>query len=214
MEESGRRRRTVLIVEDDALSARVAEKILGRLGYAVLGVVETGEAALGAARNLGPDVVLMDINLAGVMDGVEAAGALIDQLGVPVIFLTAALDRDIMDRVAGTGAAGYIQKPVKLLDLKANLEMAITRRSRQQPCATDAAVTLYKSILAAVLAACDRPLAVVDLAGRILLAHPDEQLAGMPFAEAYPHQPPLPGPSDTPLSGPAGQPQGWLRLLG
>lgn len=212
MEETARRPRTVLIVEDDTLSARVAEKILGRLGYAVLGVIETGEAALDAARELAPDVVLMDINLAGPMDGVTAAKGIIDGLGVPVIFLTAAVDRDIMDRVAGTGAAGYIQKPVKLLDLKANLEMAITRRSRQQPCATDAAVTLYKSILSAVLAACDRPLAVTDAQGRVLLAHPDDQLAGMPFAEAFPHEPALPAPSDVPLGG-GGASLGWLRLL-
>ena len=212
MEETARRARTVLIVEDDTLSARVAEKILGRLGYVVLGVIERGEAAVDAARDLAPDVVLMDINLAGPMDGVTAARGIIDGLGVPVIFLTATVDRDIMDRVAGTGAAGYIQKPVKLLDLKANLEMAITRRSRQQSCATDAAVTLYKSILTAVLAACNRPLAAVDPQGRVLLSHPDEQYAGMPFAEAFPAEPALPGPADLPLVG-GGESLGWLRLL-
>ncbi|KHK03068.1 response regulator [Desulfovibrio sp. TomC] len=212
MEDTVRKSRSVLIVEDDTLSARVAEKILGRLGYTVLDVIETGEAAVDAARSLGPDVVLMDINLAGPMDGVTAAKGIIDSLGVPVIFLTATVDHDIMDRVAGTGAAGYIQKPVKLLDLKANLEMAITRRSRQQPCATDAAVNLYKAILAAVLTACDRPLAVADPHGRILLAHPDEHLAGMPFAEAFPAEPPLPGPADVPLAT-GGASLGWLRLL-
>ena len=68
----------VLIVEDDALSARVAEKILGRLGYSVRGVVATGEDALDAARALAPDMVLMDINLAGAMDGVTAAKDIID----------------------------------------------------------------------------------------------------------------------------------------
>lgn len=214
MEATDRKPRSVLIVEDDALSARVAEKILGRLGYVVRGVVATGQDALDAARALAPDMVLMDINLAGSMDGVTAAKDIIDTLGVPVIFLTAAVDRDIMDRVAGTGAAGYIQKPVKLLDLKANLEMAITRRSRQQPCATDAAVTLYKSILAAVLAACDRPLAVTDSQGRVLLAHPDEHLAGMPFAEAFPREPAVPAATDMPLpAGAGGERLGWLRLL-
>ena len=106
MEESAKPQRTVLIVEDDPLSARVAEKILGRLGYGILGMARTGEEALDAARQAAPDVVLMDINLAGAMDGMEAAGALIAEFGVPVIFLTAAVDRDIMERVAGAGAAG------------------------------------------------------------------------------------------------------------
>jgi len=214
MEDMSRKPRSVLIVEDDALSARVAEKILGRLGYAVLGVVEAGEAALDAARVLAPDMVLMDINLAGPMDGVTAAKGIIDALGVPVIFLTAAVDRDIMERVAGTGAAGYIQKPVKLLDLKANLEMALTRRSRQQTCAADVSGALYKSILSAVLAACDRRLAVTDGQGRVLLAHPEEHLAGMPFAEAFPQEPPVPTAADVPLVADAGGDQlGWLRLL-
>lgn len=214
MEESAKPQRTVLIVEDDPLSARVAEKILGRLGYGILGMARTGEEALDAARQAAPDVVLMDINLAGAMDGVEAAGALIAEFGVPVIFLTAAVDRDIMERVAGAGAAGYIQKPAKLLDLKANLEMAITRRGRERPCPTDAAVTLYKSLLAGVLAACSRRLAAVDRSGRILLAHPDDHLAGMAFTEAFPDEPPLPNPADTPLTDPTGQTLGWLRLLG
>ena len=214
MVDTARTPRSVLIVEDDVLSARVAEKILGRLGYTVRGIVDTGEAALDAARALAPDMVLMDINLAGPMDGVTAAKGIIDALGVPVIFLTATVDRDIMDRVAGTGAAGYIQKPVKLLDLKANLEMAITRRSRQPVCATDASVILYKSILSAVLAACDRRLAVTDAQGRVLLAHPDEHLAGMPFAEAFPNEPAVPQGADVPLLGGAGsEPLGWLRLL-
>ena len=214
MEETGRRSRSVLIVEDDALSARVAEKILGRLGYSVRGVVATGEDALDAARALAPDMVLMDINLAGAMDGVTAAKDIIDTLGVPVIFLTAAVDRDIMERVAGTGAAGYIQKPVKLLDLKANLEMAITRRSRQQPCPTDAAATLYKSVLNAVLRAFACRLAVVDAKGQVLLAHPDAHLAGKPFAEAFPGEPAVPAAADVLLAPDAdGEPLGWLRLL-
>ena len=193
---------------------RVDFKILGRLGVVFLWMALSGDDALDAAPPGPADVVLMDINLAGTMDGVEAAGALIAEFGVPVIFLTAAVDRDIMERVAGAGAAGYIQKPAKLLDLKANLEMAITRRGRERPCPTDAAVTLYKSLLAGVLAACSRRLAAVDHFGRILLAHPDDHLAGMAFAEAFPDEPPLPAPADTPLTDPAGQALGWLRLLG
>jgi len=214
MEEKAGKARSVLVVEDDPLSARVAEKVLGRLGYTVRGVVAAGEDALDAVRALAPDMVLMDINLAGAMDGVTAAKAIIDTLGVPVIFLTAAVDRDIMERVAGTGAAGYIQKPVKLLDLKANLEMAITRRGRQQPCATSETVNLYKSVLTAVLAACQRRLAVIDAKGHVLLAHPDAHLAGKPFAEAFPGEPAAPSPADTLLLGDGGgEPLGWLRLL-
>ncbi len=206
-------RRTVLIVEDDPLSARVAAKILDRLGYGVCAMVETGEEAIPMAALRLPDVVLMDINLAGAMDGVAAARAIIESVGAPVIFLTAAVDREIMDRVAATGAAGYIQKPVKLLDLKANLEMAITRRRRERPCPTDAATALYRGLLFAVAKACARPLVVVDPDGRVLFAHPDNSISGELFAEAFPGQPPFPLPSDTPCPDAAGAPLGWVRLF-
>ncbi len=207
-------RRRVLIVEDDPLSARVAAKILDRLGYAVCAVIETGEAAVAEAPVLAPDVVLMDINLAGSMDGVAAARALIEGQGVPVIFLTAAVDREIMDRVAATGAAGYIQKPVKLLDLKANLEMAITRRQRERPCPTDAAAALYRHILEAVARAMGRAFAVVDPDGRVLFAHPDAGMAGDLVSDALPGQSAAPGPDDTPCTDASGRSLGFVRLLG
>lgn len=206
-------RRNVLIVEDDPLSARVAVKILERLGYGVCAVIETGEEAIPAAAAHTPDVVLMDINLAGAMDGVTAARAIIESVGAPVIFLTAAVDHDIMDRVAATGAAGYIQKPVKLLDLKANLEMAITRRQRERPCPTDAAAALYRSLLQAVATACAKRLVVVDPDGRVLFSHPQPGLGGELFSEAYPGQPPFPQPTDTPCLDTAGAALAWVRLL-
>ncbi len=206
-------RRKVLIVEDDPLSARVAVKILERLGYGVCGVIETGEEAVPGAATHAPDVVLMDINLAGAMDGVTAARAIIESVGAPVIFLTAAVDRDIMDRVAATGAAGYIQKPVKLLDLKANLEMAITRKRRERPCPTDAAAQLYRGLLFGLARACDKALVAVDPEGRVLFSHPDHDLAGELASEAFPGQPAFPQAGDTPCGDAAGHPLGWIRLL-
>ena len=213
MEASGDRRHRVLLVEDDPLSARVAEKILDRLGYVVCAVFETGEEAVAAAASRAPDLVLMDINLAGPMDGVAAARTIIADLGAPVIFMTAAVDRDILARVAATGAAGYIQKPVKLLDLKANLEMAITRRQRERPCPTEAATSLPMLVLDAVATALDRRLAVVDTAGQVLFAHPDASLAGACFAETFPDEPALPAPADTPVADASGRTFGWVRLL-
>lgn len=210
MEPTARRR--VLIVEDDPLSARVAAKILDRLGYAVCAEIETGEEAVSEASILMPDVVLMDINLAGAMDGVAAARIIIEGLGVPVIFLTAAVDREIMDRVAATGAAGYIQKPVKLLDLKANLEMAITRRHRERPCPIDPAA-LPRGLLEAVASALGRAFAVVDPDGRVLFAYPETGLVGELFTEAFPGQSAVQCPGDTPCADASGRSLGFVRLL-
>jgi CheY-like chemotaxis protein len=210
MEAAARRR--VLIVEDDPLSARVAAKILDRLGYSVCAEIETGEEAVSEVPVLMPDVVLMDINLAGAMDGVAAARVIIEGHGVPVIFLTAAVDREIMDRVAATGAAGYIQKPVKLLDLKANLEMAITRRHRERPCPIDPAA-LPRPLLDAVAKALGRAFAVVDPDGRVLFAYPQTGLAGELLTDAFPGQSAVQGPDDTPCADASGRPLGFVRLL-
>jgi len=213
MEDRASKRYAVLLVEDDPLSSRVAEKILERLGYCVCGVFQTGEEAVEAAAAKPPDVVLMDINLAGAMDGVAAAKNIIAALGVPVIFLTAATHREVMDRVIATGAAGYIQKPVKLLDLKANLEMAINRRQHARPCPTDAAAFLYRHLLDAVVLACGRRLAVIDPTGRVIFAHPDVHQVGVLFAEAFPDEPDVPASADSPVTDALGQPLGWVRLL-
>ncbi|MHC1713115.1 MAG: response regulator [Solidesulfovibrio sp.] len=213
MEEPAATRHRVLIVEDDPLSARVAEKTLDRLGYAVCAVLETGEAAVADAPQLAPDLVLMDINLAGAMDGVAAARAIIEALGVPVIFLTASIDREIMDRVAETGAAGYIQKPVKVLDLKANLEMALTRRRRERPCPAPPAAAPYRFLLETVAQAWGRPLAIVGTDGRVLFASPGLLSVGAPFTAAFPGEPEAPAAADTPCRDDAGRVIGWLRLL-
>jgi two-component system, response regulator PdtaR len=213
MEEPAATRHRVLIVEDDPLSARVAEKTLDRLGYAVCAVLETGEAAVADAPQLAPDLVLMDINLAGAMDGVVAARAIIEALGVPVIFLTASVDREIMDRVAETGAAGYIQKPVKLLDLKANLEMALTRRRREHACPAGTDTIPYLFLLETVVKAWGRPLAIIDPDGRVLFASPGLLFVGAPFAAAFPGEPAVPAAADTPCHDASGRLLGWLRLL-
>ena len=207
------KRHSVLLVEDDPLAARVAEKILDRLGYAVCAVIETGEEAVARACELAPDVVLMDINLAGPMDGVTAARTILTSLCVPVIFLTATVDPEIMTRVAETGAAGYIQKPVKLLDFKANLELAIARRLRGEVCCSCLATERSSPMLDAVVRAWDRPLVVVATDGQVLFSYPGAFAPETAFAALFPDHPPVPSPGDAPCLDASGQVFAWLRLL-
>ena len=122
---------SVLIVEDDPVSARITEKVVEQLGYEVRGVFKSGEEAVLRLPSLEPDLVLMDIVLAGEMDGVQAARLIRSLHAVPVIFLTATTD-DVIGRVGESGGCGYIHKPVKLLDLKANLEMALARAETER----------------------------------------------------------------------------------
>jgi len=79
----------VLIVEDERIVAINLEKRLGKLGYEVGGVVSSGEAAIELAGRILPDVILMDIHLAGSIRGTEAARQIWEKLQTPVVYLTA-----------------------------------------------------------------------------------------------------------------------------
>src|SRR4051794_18995287 len=100
----------VLIVEDEKIIARGIEKRLKGLGYAVAGLASTGAQAIQLATELGPDIVLMDIHLGHGMDGVETAGIIHSQLGVPVAYLTAHSDDATLQRAKLTGPFGYVLK--------------------------------------------------------------------------------------------------------
>ncbi len=79
-----------------------------------------------------PDLILMDIVLKGDMDGIETAAKLNETESIPVIYLTAYADDEILKRAATTEPYGYILKPYKEKELKANIEMAIYRKNSEK----------------------------------------------------------------------------------
>ena len=96
----------VLIVEDERIVAINLEKRLGKLGYEVGGVVSSGEAAIELAGRILPDVILMDIHLAGSISGTEAARQIWEKLQTPVVYLTAFDDDKTLDEVKTTEPYG------------------------------------------------------------------------------------------------------------
>ncbi len=93
----------IYLVEDEAIATLTLRASLERLGYTLTGQAESGEAAVQEILNLEdpttqPDIVLMDILLAGEMDGIEAAAAIREKTGIPVIFLTAYADKEILNQ--------------------------------------------------------------------------------------------------------------------
>ena len=174
---------SVMIVEDDPVSAKIAEKVVEQLGYRVLGVFRSGEEAVRSVAALAPDVVLMDIVLAGEMDGLMAARILTSRFDLPLIFLTSTTD-EIIGRLAESGACGYIHKPVKLLDLKANLEMALSRgggRMRRH-CAQQRAV-LEALPQAVMLVGADLGVRLANPAAVRFLGCDAESMEGRPASE-------------------------------
>ncbi len=115
----------LLIVEDEAIVAADLVERLTRQGYEVLASVASGEEALVLAEELRPDLVLMDIHLQGVMDGVEAAREMQTRLLLPVVFLTAYAVGTTLQRAKLVEPYGYILKPVGDRELEIVIEMAL-----------------------------------------------------------------------------------------
>ena len=115
----------VLIVEDEAIVSMDLRYKLESMGYIVSAEIGSGEEAVDTVSRLRPDVVLMDIGLSGEMDGIDAAAQIRDRFGVPVVYLTAYLGGDTLERAEMTEPSGYILKPVDDAKLRAVVEMAI-----------------------------------------------------------------------------------------
>lgn len=114
-----------MIVEDESIVAADLAERLARLGYDVLASVPSGEAALEVAGARRPELVLMDIRLQGLMDGVETARELRTRLQLPVIFLTAYAEGSTLQRAKLAEPYGYILKPVADRELEIVIEMAL-----------------------------------------------------------------------------------------
>jgi diguanylate cyclase (GGDEF)-like protein len=116
---------SILLVEDEGLIARDLEDTLTRLGYRVSGIASEGTEAIEMARELHPQLVVMDVSLRGDVDGIEAACAIQEDAPVPVIFLTGHSDTETLQRAVMTGPLGYLIKPFQEDDLRAAIEVAI-----------------------------------------------------------------------------------------
>ena len=117
--------KSVLIVEDDAILAVHLRNMLIGLGYGVPEPVATGEAAIAAVAAERPDLILMDIQLAGEMDGITAAGHIRSTVDVPIVFLTGYSQDPLLQRAKTTAPYGYLIKPVSPRELAATIEMAL-----------------------------------------------------------------------------------------
>jgi chemotaxis response regulator CheB len=122
---------TVMIAEDENLVAFNMSEQLSRLGYSVSCTVRTGEEAVRKAAQMMPQILLMDIRLAGGMNGVQAARKIWDQLQIPVIFVTGNADPATLNEVKTAHNYGYVMKPFQAQALHAAIELALDRRKKE-----------------------------------------------------------------------------------
>jgi CheY-like chemotaxis protein len=122
----------ILIVEDEHIVAMGIKRMLKSLGYTVTGVASSGEDAISKAESTFPDIVLMDIMLKGDMDGVEATREIKARFDIPVVYLTAYSDNNILERAKITEPFGYIIKPFDEKDLYSSIEVALHRQRKEK----------------------------------------------------------------------------------
>jgi response regulator NasT len=116
----------VLVVEDEALIRLDLTEMLGEEGYQIAGEAPDGEAAIEMARDLKPDLVIMDVKMPD-LDGIAAARVLTEERIAPVLLLTAFSQQELIARAREAGVVGYLVKPFREADLSPAIEMAVAR---------------------------------------------------------------------------------------
>lgn len=122
----------IVIVEDEKIIAANISLQLSALGYEVTGIISRGEEALEHVKQNKPDIVLMDIQLKGELDGIETVRLMQQEHDIPVIYLTANADDAHFAKAKNTHPFAFISKPFKKLDLQRAIELTITHMQTEK----------------------------------------------------------------------------------
>jgi two-component system cell cycle sensor histidine kinase/response regulator CckA len=169
----------IVIVEDEGLIAADLQGRLERVGYQVPAVAASGGEALEVIRKYSPNLVLMDIRLAGEMDGIQVADKVRTEFDIPVVYLTAYEDRETLQRASRTQAFGFIKKPIASASLKGSIELAISKHLHERY------LREQKDWLTASFTALPDAVLVADGSGRVCYLNSlGEELTGWAVDEA------------------------------
>lgn len=122
----------ILVVEDENIVAIDIEKKLKRFGFSVVGKCRSATQAIEAARKKKPDLILMDVKLAGTMDGIRAAEKIREHQNLPIVYLTAYADQKTLERIKVTEPFGYIIKPFEDQELFKTIDMALYKHKMEE----------------------------------------------------------------------------------
>ena len=122
----------VMIVEDEVVIALRLQQRLTSMGFDITGIAYTGEEAVEKARSLRPDLILMDIMIPGKLDGIATANIVKAELDIPVVFLTAFSEDNIIERAKQTEPYGFILKPFQDREIKATIEIALYKNKLEK----------------------------------------------------------------------------------
>jgi len=193
----------ILIVEDNALVARETKERLLHLGYVVTGIAATGKNAIDLARSTRPDLILMDINLKGDMDGITAAEQIALFLGAPILYLTAYSDDETLKRAMKTRPVAYLIKPFKERELYSNIEMALYKHKAERHISDtgelEELVTAFTELPEGVIVTNnDERIVFMNRSASVLLGYSAEEATGNPVSSVFTLQREAPPPEEKP----------------
>jgi YesN/AraC family two-component response regulator len=126
----------ILLVDDNTSILIPLELYLNDIDHEVVGKAASAEEGVAMARALKPDLIVMDINMPGEMDGIDAAGIIKGDLKIPSIFITGYARRDYFDRAQRLDPLGFILKPFRMGEVRAIIEIALNKtQGRRYPLA-------------------------------------------------------------------------------
>ena len=122
----------ILLVDDDFVFKMDLERSLASMGYHVVGLAESGEESVQMARDLHPDLILMDIVMPGSMDGISAAEKIRQESDVAIVFITGHSDPQTIERAKRVEPFGYIMKPFSEAAIRSIVEIAFYRKEMER----------------------------------------------------------------------------------
>jgi PAS domain S-box-containing protein len=169
----------ILVVEDERVAAWSIQESLEGFGHTIVANVMSGSEAIASAVETHPDLVLMDIQLEGKIDGIAAAEQIRDRLRIPIIYLTAHADPHTLKRAIATEAFGYLIKPFNQAELHTTIEIALLRNQFEQRLAA------IEQRLSTTLTNIGDGTIATDVTGKVVFMNPvAEDLTGWQQADA------------------------------
>ncbi|GIW22312.1 MAG: hypothetical protein KatS3mg068_1319 [Candidatus Sericytochromatia bacterium] len=151
----------ILIVEDEAISSLFLEEYLEKLGYTILETVDNGNDAYTLAEKYLPDLIIMDINIKGKINGIETAEKIYSSFGIPIIYLTAYSDKDTVEKAIKSGSFAYLLKPIDEKYLEPTIKIVLEKYRNEEK------LKFETKLLNNVINKMDTALIFTDIKGNI-----------------------------------------------